>query len=75
MECPHWEICNQCSKEEGRLDITEFNEKICPKCEHYDGGCGLKEPTDCDKQWMYMCDHETDVTECPRIEEFLNEQT
>ena len=73
--CPHWDICDQCSKEHGYLDLGTFIEKICPKCELYDNGCGLEEPLECEKQWRYRCPYDSDVSGCPRIEEFFEEQT
>ena len=75
MECPHWEICGRCSQEHGYLDEIEFIDKVCPTCEHYDNGCQLEDPSECKKQWQYKCPYEPDVSECPKIEEFLSEQT
>jgi hypothetical protein len=75
IECPHWEICRECSQEHGYLGEVEFIEKICPTCEYYDGGCQLEDPMTCEKQWRYKCPYEPDVSECPKIEEFLSEQT
>jgi len=73
MQCPHWEICAHCSDEHGYLDDLEFMETICQKCEHYGNGCQLEDPADCDKQRQFLCPYEGDVSECPRIEEFLEE--
>jgi len=74
MKCPHWGICAQCSDERGYMDELEFMERICPTCEHYDNGCQLEDPLECEKQWQYLCPYEADISECPKIEEFLQEQ-
>lgn len=75
MQCPHWAICTQCSDENGYLDPIEFEERFCPTCQYYDDGCQLEDPFDCEKQRHYVCPYEGDVSECPEIEEFLQEQT
>lgn len=72
--CPHWDICDRCSKEHGYLDLGTFIEMICPTCELYDNGCRLEELLECEKQWRYRCPYDSDVSECPKIEEFLEEQ-
>jgi len=73
--CPHRRICVQCSAEHGYLDEIKFIEKICPTCEHHVDGCQLKDPSECEKQWQYKCPYEPDVSECPKIEEFLSEHS
>jgi len=75
MQCPHWELCAQCSNEKGYLDIAEFMEKICPTCDTYDEGCLLDEPMECEKHAQFMCPYYVNVWDCPKIEEFLQEQS
>lgn len=69
MECPHWEICADCSDEHGYLDWVEFMETICPTCEYYDDSCQLEDTLQCDKQWQLLCPYEGDVSKCPRVEQ------
>ncbi|MFP4642309.1 MAG: hypothetical protein ACLFPU_09080 [Dehalococcoidia bacterium] len=71
-ECPHWQICEQCSQEHGYLDVGEFVEKICATCEHFDNGCQLEDPSQCETQWQYRCPYDADVSECPEIDNFLS---
>ena len=75
MECPHWKICGECAEEHGYLDEIEFIEKICPACEHYDNGCQLEDPLKCEKQWKHKCPYEPDVSQCPKMDELLGEET
>ena len=72
MECPHWEICADCSDEHGYLDWVEFMETICPTCEHYDNVCQLEDPLQCDKQWQLLCPYEGNVSQCPEVEEQMS---
>ena len=74
MQCPHWEICAQCTNEHGYLDQIEFMDRICPTCEHYDEGCHLEDPLQCHRQWQFLCPYDGNVSECPKIEELLREQ-
>lgn len=74
MRCPHWGICAECSGEHGYLGQHEFIERICPECEHYDNGCQLEDPSKCDKEREYLCPYEDNISVCPRILEFLQEQ-
>ena len=67
-QCPHWGICDQCYKEHGYLDVGDFVEKICPTCEHYEDGCLLEDPSQCEKEGEFLCPYHVDVSECPRIE-------
>jgi hypothetical protein len=68
MECPHWEICADCSDEHGYLDQLEFTETICSTCEHYDNGCQLEDPLECDKRRQFACPYEGAVSQCPKVE-------
>jgi len=68
IECPHWEICADCSEEHGYLDQLEFTETICSTCEHYSNGCQLEEPLQCDEQSQLLCPYESAVSICPKIE-------
>ena len=75
MKCPHWNICEQCAEKRGYLDHFEFMETICPKCEYYDAGsCLLDDPLECDKQLLYICPFDSDVSECEEIQEFLRKR-
>ncbi len=74
MECPHWEICRQCSEELGYMDEVEFANKICSSCQHYENGCQLDDPSECEKQWQFLCPYEGNPSECAKIDEFLQEQ-
>ena len=74
VECPHWDICEQCADERGYLDQVEFMERICPTCEYYDDGCQLEDPLECEKQWQFLCPYDGNVSHCLRIEEFWREQ-
>ena len=73
-KCPHWWICAKCSGEMGYMNEVEFIEEICPTCEHYDHGCRLEDPSECDKESQYTCPYEGNVSECPKIEGFLQEK-
>lgn len=73
MECPHLGICAECSEENSYLDFDEFMEKVCPTCEYYDEGCQLEDPSKCEKEAEFVCPYGSDVSECPRIESFLQE--
>ncbi|MBA7636432.1 hypothetical protein ES703_44051 [subsurface metagenome] len=75
MQCPHWKICAECSDEHGYLGEGEFIERICPTCEHYDNGCQLEDRSKCDKEWQYLCPYVSDVSQCPKIQEFLQGQS
>ncbi|MFC1968764.1 hypothetical protein ACFLVX_05220 [Chloroflexota bacterium] len=68
-ECPHWEICAECSDEQGYLDPLKFMEQICTKCELTDNGCPLEDPLQCDKRRPLLCPYESAVSKCPQIEE------
>lgn len=74
MRCPHWGICAECSGEHGYLGRDAFIERICPECEHYDNGCQLEDPSKCDKEREYLCPYEDNISVCPRILQFLQEQ-
>ena len=69
IECPHWEICDDCLEEHGYIGQLEFMETICSKCEHYDNGCQLDGPLECGKRWELVCPYEGDVSKCPNIGE------
>jgi len=69
MECPHWEICGDCSDEHGYLDQLEFMETICSTCEHYDDGCQLEDTLRCNKRGQLLCPYEGDVSNCPQVTE------
>jgi hypothetical protein len=71
MECPHWEICADCSDEHGYLDQLEFTETICSTCEHYDNGCQLEDTLQCDERSQLLCSYESTVSICPKIEKML----
>ena len=71
MKCPHWDLCEDCADKRGYLDPIEFMETMCPTCEHYDDGCLLEELSECDKARLYRCPNESDVSECPQIQELL----
>lgn len=75
MECPHWQICAECSEENAYLDMDKFIEKVCPTCEHYAAGCQLEDPSQCEKQDEFMCPYCSDVSECPRIQAVFKEQS
>lgn len=72
--CPHWDICDRCSKEHCYLDFGTFVEKICPICEYYDNSCQLEDSSECDKERQYICPYDHNVSECPEIQEFFEEQ-
>lgn len=72
--CPHWDICNRCPKELCCLDLGTVIEKECPTCKFYDNGCRLENPRECEHRWAYRCPYESDFSECPKIEKFLQEQ-
>lgn len=72
--CPHFDICDQCPKEQGCLDLGTVIEKECPTCKFYDNGCWLENPADCEHGWAYCCPYDEDFSECPKIEELLQEQ-
>lgn len=74
-QCPHWRMCAECSDDKGYLSPDKFMERICPTCEHYDNGCRLEDPSECDKEKTYMCPSQYDLSECPKIKEFLREST
>ena len=71
IECPHWEICDDCLEEHGYIGQLEFMETICSKCEHYDNGCQLEDPLQCDERCQSICPYESAVSICPRIEKML----
>jgi len=71
MECPHWEICIECSDERGYLEKSEFEETICSTCEQYDKGCQLEDSLQCDEQSKLLCPYESTVSVCPKIEKLL----
>ncbi len=71
MECPHWEICADCSDEHRYLDWVEFTETICSTCEHYDNGCQLEDTLQCDERSQLLCPYESAVSVCPKIEKML----
>jgi len=73
-KCPHWYICDECRETRGYLDPVEFTEKICSDCEHWDDGCLIEDPSECDKQKLYLCPFEGDISMCPRIQDFLSQQ-
>lgn len=74
MQCPHWGICAECSDKNGYLDEVEFIEKVCPTCEHYSEGCQLEDPSECEKASQFRCPYDGIVSECPKIQEFLEDQ-
>ena len=67
MECPHWEICDECLEEHGYIDQLEFIETVCSKCEQYDNGCQLDDLLQCDKRRELVCLYECDVSKCPNV--------
>lgn len=71
ITCPHWDICNRCPKEPGGPDVDVVIEKDCPTCKFYYNGCRLENPADCE---YGRCPYDEDFSECPKIEEFLQEQ-
>lgn len=51
--CLHWEVCNECSRKHGYLTLEEIMERICPRCEHWDNGCNLDDPSGCERTEKY----------------------
>ena len=66
-KCPHWDICSHCSLEHGYLDLPTLINITCPFCNHYNEGCRLEDPSQCE----FMCPYDGIISECPKIEEFL----
>ena len=71
IECPHWEICGDCSDEHGYFNKPDFTEKICSKCEKFDNGCQLEDPSHCDEQSELLCPYESTISVCPKIGKML----
>lgn len=71
-ECPHWQFCGGCSKKKGYLDLDEFMDKICSKCEYYKEGCQLEDPTECEKEEGVVCPYRANVSECSELRNFLS---
>jgi hypothetical protein len=67
IECPHWDICCQCSIENGYLNLGELIDNTCPRCNHYNDGCQLEDHSQCE----FICPYDCNIAECPKIEEFL----
>jgi len=65
--CGHWPICAACSEENGYMTPDEFFDKICPKCEFWNGECTLEDLEECEYINEYRCPYEPDVSECPKI--------
>jgi hypothetical protein len=71
MECPHFQICAECSEENGYLKDDEFMEKICSSCENCNDGCQLEDPSECEKAEQSQCPYGCDVSECTEIQGWL----
>jgi hypothetical protein len=67
IECPHWDICAQCSQEHGYSDQYEVVNKICPGCDHYRNECQLEDQSQCE----FTCPYGGIISECPQIQELL----
>lgn len=76
--CGHWEVCGECSEENGYLTLDEIIEKVCTECEYWDDGCQLDGPLGCETILEYECPYEIAISECPTIimwKEKVEEQT
>ena len=71
--CPHWGFCDACKGEHGYMEDFEFMKKVCPKCEHYDKGCRLEDPSKCDKEDQLLCPYRAAPSECPKLSKYLEE--
>jgi len=57
------------------MTLDEIQEKVCPRCEHWDDGCLLGDPITCEEIEEYKCPNEIDVSECPTIRKWKKEHT
>jgi len=72
-KCPHWGFCADCSAKNSYLSESEFMDKVCPTCEHYKNGCQLEDPSQCDKETQFLCPHEEDISNCPKLRRHLKQ--